>query len=50
VGNEVEGIDEKTLSLADAHIEIPMRGKKESFNVAITGSIVMYYLTNLDNH
>jgi 23S rRNA (guanosine2251-2'-O)-methyltransferase len=50
VGNEVEGIDEKTLSLADTHIEIPMRGKKESFNVAIAGSIAMYYLTNLDNH
>jgi 23S rRNA (guanosine2251-2'-O)-methyltransferase len=48
VGNEVEGIDELTLNQADIHLQIPMRGKKESFNVAVAGSIGLYHLTSLD--
>jgi len=45
LGNEVEGLDKEALSLADIHLEIPMKGKKESLNVAIAGSIAMYHLT-----
>jgi 23S rRNA (guanosine2251-2'-O)-methyltransferase len=48
VGNEVEGIDAETLKLADVHLEIPMKGKKESFNVSVAGSIALYHLANLD--
>lgn len=44
VGNEVDGIDETVLNLADKHLKIPMKGKKESFNVAIAASVAMYHL------
>lgn len=45
VGNEVDGIDEKTLALADACLSIPMKGAKESFNVAVAGAMALYALT-----
>jgi 23S rRNA (guanosine2251-2'-O)-methyltransferase len=48
VGNEVEGLDGQSLELADVHLEIPMRGKKESFNVAVAGGIAMFYFAALD--
>jgi 23S rRNA (guanosine2251-2'-O)-methyltransferase len=49
IGNEVDGIDEQTLALADVHLQIPMRGKKESLNAAIAGSIALYRLTQNQN-
>jgi tRNA G18 (ribose-2'-O)-methylase SpoU len=48
LGNEVEGLDQETLGLTDVHLEIPIHGQKESFNVAIAGSIAMYVLSTLD--
>ncbi|MBI5414575.1 RNA methyltransferase [Candidatus Peregrinibacteria bacterium] len=42
VGNEIDGIPETILKLTDEKICIPMRGKKESFNVAIAGAIAMW--------
>lgn len=42
VGNEVDGIDDQTLQLCDEHLEIPMSGKKESFNVAVAAAIALY--------
>jgi 23S rRNA (guanosine2251-2'-O)-methyltransferase len=48
VGNEIDGIDAQTLGQADIHLQIPMRGKKESFNVAIAGSIALYKFASLD--
>jgi len=45
VGNEVDGIDSTTLKLADKHLEIPMSGKKESFNVASAAAVALYHLT-----
>jgi len=44
VGNEVRGIDKRTLKKADFILKIPMFGKKESLNVAVAFSIVAYYL------
>jgi 23S rRNA (guanosine2251-2'-O)-methyltransferase len=44
LGNEVEGLDKNTLELADVCLEIPMLGKKESFNVAIAGGIALYHM------
>ena len=41
-GNEVEGVLADTLSIADKVIEIPMRGEKESLNVATTAGIVLF--------
>ncbi len=41
-GNEVEGVSDDLLSIADRHLEIPMFGKKSSLNVSVAGGIVLY--------
>jgi len=41
LGNEVRGIDARTLKLCDRIVEIPMYGMKESLNVSVTGAIVL---------
>jgi tRNA G18 (ribose-2'-O)-methylase SpoU len=46
VGNEVEGIDKKSLSQVKTHLHIPMRGSKESFNVAVATALAVYSLQN----
>ena len=42
-GNEVTGISFEVLSLCDVTIQIPMRGQKESLNVATTVGIVVFH-------
>ena len=44
VGNEVDGVSEELASLADTHIELPMRGIKQSLNVSVATGIVGYEL------
>ena len=44
MGNEVDGIDKKTLALCDVIAEIPMVGKKESLNVSVSFGIAAYSL------
>lgn len=44
VGNEVRGIDARTLKQCDVIYEIPMRGKKESLNVSVTFGIGAFAL------
>ncbi|MFA5651969.1 MAG: TrmH family RNA methyltransferase [Candidatus Paceibacterota bacterium] len=44
MGNEVGGIDKKTLALCDIIAEIPMTGNKESLNVSVSFGIVGYKL------
>ena len=44
VGREVEGIEPEILQAADDIIEIPMYGKKESFNVVQAAAMAMYQL------
>lgn len=43
-GNEVKGIRRAILKKADRILEIPMRGNKESLNVAVAFGIVIYGL------
>lgn len=45
LGEEVEGITAELLALCDDTIEIPMVGKKESFNVSVATGIALYALT-----
>ena len=47
LGEEVNGIDEKLYDLMDLFIEIPMKGKKESFNVSVAAGIAMYGIMSL---
>ena len=42
VGNEVDGLSVKTLSLCDEVAEIGMLGKKESINVSVALGIVLF--------
>jgi 23S rRNA (guanosine2251-2'-O)-methyltransferase len=44
LGNEVRGLNKKILEKCDYILEIPMFGKKESLNVAVSFGIVAYYL------
>jgi 23S rRNA (guanosine2251-2'-O)-methyltransferase len=44
LGEEVEGIETDLRSYCDALIEIPMHGKKESFNVSVAAGIALYAL------
>lgn len=43
-GNEVLGISNDILKLADVVLEIPMRGEKESLNISVATGIVLYRL------
>jgi len=46
-GNEVRGLPKTILRKADKILEIPMKGKKESLNVAVAFSIVVFHLIHL---
>ncbi|OGG59117.1 hypothetical protein A3C89_01780 [Candidatus Kaiserbacteria bacterium RIFCSPHIGHO2_02_FULL_50_50] len=41
-GNEIDGVSQEFLAVADAIVEIPMHGTKESLNVATTAGIVLF--------
>lgn len=41
-GNEVTGLSKKDLTLCDAVVEIPMKGKKESLNVSVTAGVILF--------
>lgn len=42
LGEEVEGISKELLDSCDKTIEIPMFGRKESFNVSVATGIALY--------
>ena len=44
-GNEVDGISEELISLADSSVEIPQFGTKHSFNIAVSAGIVLWEFT-----
>ncbi len=46
LGEEVHGIEPELLAQCDDIIEIPMVGKKESFNVSVATGIALYALTS----
>jgi tRNA G18 (ribose-2'-O)-methylase SpoU len=43
IGREVEGIDTELLALCDTVVEIPMAGRKESFNVVQATAMALYH-------
>lgn len=45
LGEEVEGLTDEMKMECDVLIEIPMRGKKESFNVSVAAGIALYMLS-----
>lgn len=44
-GNEIEGVNKKIMNLADRVVSIKMLGIKESYNVAIAGSIALFEIS-----
>ncbi len=42
IGNEGSGLTDETAAHADAYVRIPMAGKVESLNAAISASLLMY--------
>ena len=47
LGEEVHGISESVQRMMDVFVEIPMRGKKESFNVSVAAGIAMYGISTI---
>lgn len=45
-GNEVSGVDDDVMELADGCLEIPQYGTKHSLNVSVTGGIVLWQLVS----
>ena len=42
LGNEVKGVNQEIVSIADTVLEIPQEGTKHSLNVSISGGIVLW--------
>ena len=40
LGNEVSGVSEELSNLADYHVELPMRGIKQSLNVSVASGVI----------
>lgn len=47
LGNEANGVKKQLLELTDTNIKIEINENLESLNVAVAGSIIMYYFNNL---
>ena len=41
--NEVTGIEQHVLDTISHHIDIPMKGTKESLNVSVCAGIILFY-------
>lgn len=46
LGEEVHGISDVVREIIDIFVEIPMKGKKESFNVSVAAGIAMWGLVS----
>jgi tRNA G18 (ribose-2'-O)-methylase SpoU len=42
-GNEITGVEEDVLAVADYHVQLPMGGMKESLNVSVCAGIVLFH-------
>jgi tRNA G18 (ribose-2'-O)-methylase SpoU len=47
LGNEVSGVSEEALSVCDLVCHIPMKGTKESLNVAVAFGIAAYEIARI---
>ena len=45
LGEEVNGINNSLYEIIDLFLEIPMKGKKESFNVSVAAGIALAFLS-----
>lgn len=47
MGNEVQGVSDSVLPLADLAVEIPQFGTKHSFNVSVCTGIFLYHFSRI---
>ena len=43
-GNEVDGVQQNIINMADLSIEIPQWGTKHSFNISVSAGIILWDL------
>lgn len=46
VGNEVSGVDQRIVDMADIILEIPMHGVKHSLNVAVSAGMAIWKISS----
>ena len=49
-GNEVNGIEQRTIDLSDMAIEIPQYGTKHSLNISVAAGIIIWGIFSKINH
>lgn len=49
LGNEVKGVDQRIVDIADIILEIPMRGVKHSLNVAVSAGMAIWKISSSFN-
>ena len=49
-GNEVNGIEQRTIDLSDMAIEIPQYGTKHSLNISVVAGIIIWDIFSKINH
>ena len=49
-GNEVNGIEQRTIDLSDIAIEIPQYGTKHSLNISVAAGIIIWNIFSKINH
>lgn len=49
VGNEVTGVDQRIVDIADYVLEIPQYGTKHSLNVSVSAGIALYVMSMRQN-
>ena len=47
IGNEVSGVSDELSKLTKTHVEIPMRGIKQSLNVSVAAGVIGYELARI---
>lgn len=47
VGNEVDGVNQKVVDIADAWLEIPQSGTKHSLNVTVSAAVALWHFYSL---
>lgn len=50
VGNEVHGVDQRIVDMADIAVEIPMYGIKHSLNVSVSAGIALWQIFLVVSH
>ncbi len=49
LGNEISGVSEELLNVAEDHVEIPMFGIKQSLNVSVAAGVIGYEVARIYN-